>query len=85
MPRTPRPESPVRAASDAAATPSPDTCPRCGARFACGIDTGRCWCASLPALAALPPDLPAACLCPACLDALIRQASLPEPGRGAQS
>lgn len=57
----------------------PDSCPRCGARFACGIDSGRCWCAGLPALAALPDDLPPACLCPACLRELSqRQASTHE-------
>lgn len=47
-----------------------DRCPRCAARFGCGVATGACWCAEL----ALPPErlreLVAGyegCLCPACL------------------
>jgi hypothetical protein len=56
----------------------PDTCPRCGAAFACGIGTGSCWCAQLPPLAALPEDLPAACLCPACLRELSARRDEPQ-------
>lgn len=54
------------------ATPpeSTDSCPRCGARFACGIATGQCWCATLPLLAPLPAGLRPTCLCPACLSEL---------------
>ena len=47
-----------------------ELCARCGARFECGIDTGNCWCASLPALDTLPPGLPPRCLCERCLTAL---------------
>ncbi|MDR2261144.1 MAG: cysteine-rich CWC family protein [Azoarcus sp.] len=42
------------------------TCPRCGARFACGAHAGHCWCEDLPPLLAVP-DRGAACHCPACL------------------
>jgi len=51
----------------------PAVCPRCGARFGCGVDTGACWCAAEP----LEPDARAraaeagdGCLCPACLEAV---------------
>ncbi len=61
---------------------STDSCPRCGARFACGMATGRCWCAALPLLAPLPAGLPPACLCPACLKELsMRQAPDQAGGR----
>ncbi|MCO5106978.1 MAG: cysteine-rich CWC family protein [Burkholderiaceae bacterium] len=53
---------------DAAAVDGPtDACPRCGALFACGVASGRCWCSELPPLAPLPDGLPPSCLCPACL------------------
>jgi cysteine-rich CWC protein len=46
----------------------PLTCARCGAAFACGADTGACWCGEedfrLPMPAA---DSGEDCLCPACL------------------
>lgn len=49
-------------------------CARCAQPFACGLDTGACWCAQsapLPArrLAALERRYGARCLCPACLRA----------------
>ncbi len=54
--------------------PSPDSqmrrlaCVRCGAAFACGANTGACWCAEedfrLPMPAAGSDE---DCLCPACL------------------
>ncbi|MCX7175555.1 MAG: cysteine-rich CWC family protein [Proteobacteria bacterium] len=52
--------------------PSPNTCPRCGATFACGMQTGSepCWCTELPALH-LSRDQVSACYCPACLKQLI--------------
>ncbi|MBI4984534.1 MAG: cysteine-rich CWC family protein [Rhodocyclales bacterium] len=49
------------------------TCPRCGAKFVCGLLAGakKCWCAELPHLP--PPDPERkACYCPACLKALSR-------------
>lgn len=47
------------------------TCPRCGARFVCGMEAGekRCWCAELPAIVPSDPAR-AGCLCPACLRAI---------------
>ena len=64
-------------------TPAPATCPRCGVRFRCGIDSASCWCTTVPpidplrldlldaaetAALSLPADgLPWTCLCPACL------------------
>ncbi|MCM5571674.1 cysteine-rich CWC family protein [Burkholderiaceae bacterium FT117] len=61
-------------------------CFRCGARFGCGAGTDRCWCTALPSLdparlaglsgaareaLGLPNgELPASCLCPACLAAV---------------
>ncbi|MBN9429431.1 MAG: cysteine-rich CWC family protein [Burkholderiales bacterium] len=60
-----------------AASAMPERCPRCGSAFACGMNTGNCWCAQLPPLAqaagaaAELVRLPASCLCPACLRALL--------------
>jgi nicotinate-nucleotide--dimethylbenzimidazole phosphoribosyltransferase len=54
----------------------PSRCPRCGGPFDCGIASGACWCAQLPALLERPAGLPAACLCPACLRALLGEQSL---------
>jgi len=51
----------------ASGAPSIETCPRCGASFACGVASGHCWCAQLPPLAALPAHAQTSCLCPACL------------------
>jgi len=51
------------------------TCPRCGAGFECGVNTARCWCASLPPLRDAPPDLAPTCLCPRCLAELAAGAS----------
>ncbi|TRZ69271.1 MAG: hypothetical protein D4S02_02390 [Rhodocyclaceae bacterium] len=54
------------------ANPSPNTCARCGATFACGMETGSepCWCAELPALQ-VPQDQAQGCYCPACLRQLL--------------
>ncbi|MFO1301510.1 MAG: cysteine-rich CWC family protein [Burkholderiaceae bacterium] len=52
--------------ADADAPPT-QRCPRCGASFACGIASERCWCAQLPPLPALPVHAQPSCLCPACL------------------
>ena len=55
------------------AAPSPpkaDRCPRCDARFGCGIATGSCWCAEVTLTAEDRARLARAydgCLCPACL------------------
>jgi hypothetical protein len=52
-------------------------CARCGAAFQCGVDEpGGCWCARLPA-AAMEADT--GCLCPACLDLLLRTAPASKP------
>jgi hypothetical protein len=52
-----------------------ETCPRCGARFECGMKAGRkrCWCADLPALQRAGGDdaAPPSCYCPACLKELL--------------
>lgn len=42
-------------------------CPKCGAKFTCGMVAGRepCWCAELPPLP-FDPDA-TACFCPDCL------------------
>lgn len=50
-------------------------CEGCGAPFRCGMRDGeaRCWCADLPNVVPVPGDGPAACLCPDCLDELIRK------------
>jgi nicotinate-nucleotide--dimethylbenzimidazole phosphoribosyltransferase len=58
--------------------PAPSRCPRCGGAFACGIASGACWCAQLPALREPPAGLGAACLCPACLRELLETQSLAE-------
>jgi len=56
-------------------TPLAARCPRCGAGFECGVNTERCWCASLPPLRDPPADLGPHCLCPRCLAALSRATS----------
>jgi len=68
----------VSAARDAEArAPRSERCARCDTRFECGIDTGNCWCASLPALDELPAGLPPRCLCPRCLAELAAQRTTP--------
>ena len=49
-------------------------CPECGTAFICGIAAGaeRCWCFDLPA--AMPVRADTACLCPACLMKVLREA-----------
>lgn len=50
------------------------SCPRCGARFGCGVNAATCWCAGLEALAAPagPADgSGASCYCPRCLRELL--------------
>ena len=56
------------------------TCPACQGTFACGADTGSCWCAELPATLPVPTDLKVGCLCPTCLRERIAEA---EAGREA--
>jgi len=50
-------------------------CPGCGASFRCGMRDGgtRCWCADLPKVVPVPADGGGGCLCPNCLDALVRK------------
>jgi len=62
-------ETQARPAPDGAARA--ESCPRCGARFECGADAARCWCASLPALREPPPEPGSRCLCPKCLAGLV--------------
>jgi hypothetical protein len=54
--------------------PDADVCPRCGARFTCGMKAGeqRCWCAELPRLTA-NPELRKSCFCPDCLKELLQR------------
>jgi hypothetical protein len=44
-------------------------CPRCGARFVCGMVAGEshCWCADLPNVMPMTETTYQGCLCPACL------------------
>jgi len=44
-------------------------CPKCGVSFSCGASSARCWCQNYPAIT--PVD-GSDCLCPECLDAVIR-------------
>ena len=44
-------------------------CSRCGEGFACGPQSGKCWCEELPAIA--PSAEIGDCLCPLCLKAEI--------------
>lgn len=57
-----------------AAAPQPDTCPRCGGAFACGMHSpGPCPCTTLVLSAELQAQLReryAGCLCLACLHEL---------------
>jgi hypothetical protein len=52
----------------------PSACVRCGAAFTCGevAGTANCWCADLPRLRRIDAALPA-CLCPACLQAALKE------------
>lgn len=54
-------------------------CPKCGVKFNCGMETGKCWCTEITldeaAKAQLPPE--ELCLCPNCLQALAHH-SLPD-------
>ncbi|WEN43353.1 hypothetical protein CKCBHOJB_02972 [Thauera sp. GDN1] len=56
-----------------------NTCPRCGARFTCGMQAGEpaCWCAAYPAAFAVPEAgavaVDAGCYCPRCLAELIEE------------
>jgi hypothetical protein len=55
---------------------SPQTCPQCGATFACDIANGKthCWCMELPSIpkeiTAQTAGVSVGCLCPDCLKAL---------------
>jgi len=52
-------------------------CPRCGARFHCGIDDiDGCWCARLPALPREAFDASAGCLCEHCLRQALHEVDL---------
>ncbi|MDO9243097.1 MAG: cysteine-rich CWC family protein [Rhodocyclaceae bacterium] len=55
-------------------------CPRCRARFVCGMAAGheKCWCADLPPLS-IDPAVPG-CFCPDCLQAL----SALQPGQASK-
>jgi hypothetical protein len=58
-----------------------EICPRCGARFECGMKAGRqrCWCGELPALKAVgeDPAAKASCYCPTCLKELLERQAQP--------
>src|SRR5436305_1321763 len=62
------------------------TCARCGAAFACGAQSGKCWCAEEDFRLAVPAaDSGEDCLCPECLRraaAIHRSDSLPLKGGG---
>jgi cysteine-rich CWC protein len=54
-------------------SPTPAVCPRCSTPFACGIDTGACWCADVSLNDTTRAAFAAyyeGCLCPDCLTAL---------------
>jgi cysteine-rich CWC protein len=55
---------------------STSSCPRCGARFTCGMLAGlsACWCAALPPATAIP-DAAVGCYCPDCLKVLVGAAA----------
>jgi hypothetical protein len=53
-------------------------CERCGCEFGCGAGTESCWCASIAASDKLRAELArefTRCLCPACLEELVRYAA----------
>jgi hypothetical protein len=53
-------------------------CPRCGARFECGMGgAGPCWCADYPRVMPVP-QANAGCYCPACLAELTAQQAAAE-------
>lgn len=50
------------------------TCPRCGARFGCGVNAATCWCVNLEALSDPAPakdGAAASCYCERCLRELL--------------
>ncbi len=51
----------------------PNTCPRCGAIFTCGLITRQehCWCFDLPKVKLKSEERLKSCLCPNCLKTLI--------------
>lgn len=54
-------------------------CPKCGRTFECGVaaDESPCWCFSKPRVEKLPREFED-CLCPACLEEILRQAKTRE-------
>ena len=58
-------------------------CPGCGEGFRCGIDDpGNCWCAQRPKVVHVPSGATGGCLCPTCLDRLVRER---QPGAGVKA
>ena len=60
--------------------PVPASCPRCSREFVCGVDTLRCWCASVQindATRAAFAQYYEGCLCRECLESL--EAHRPQP------
>jgi hypothetical protein len=58
------------ATAPCAPVPAGDRCPRCDGAFACGIDSGMCWCAAVTLTPERRQHLAGGyegCLCPACL------------------
>jgi Cysteine-rich CWC len=59
-------------------------CPRCAQPLLCGVDDTQCWCQEKkPLLSSYQPTEAArmACLCPACLDALLEQQHVQKVGK----
>lgn len=53
-------------------SPRPLVCEGCGTAFACGADTGACWCTAVrtdPLEVERLSEQFARCLCPSCLEA----------------
>jgi hypothetical protein len=67
--------------------PLPATCEACGESFACGANTGGCWCGEIKLSDAVREELRAKyqrCLCRACLEKLAVASSVEmlESGQG---
>jgi hypothetical protein len=62
-----------RTGQAAGVRPREEACARCGAAFECGMKAGaeRCWCADFPPVR--PDQALGGCLCPGCLEELLRQ------------
>ena len=49
-------------------------CTSCKTAFSCGIKQKQCWCNNLPNLKMLQINKDADCMCPSCLERLVRTA-----------